>query len=75
MRKTQDMKKIAFILSLAAAIALPLFSFAHPGHGETDGFSIIHYFVEPQHAVITIGVFALSFVYFRYARKNNRRAK
>jgi len=69
------MKKTAFILSLVAALAMPLFSLAHPGHGDTDGFSIIHYFVEPVHAFITIGVIALSFGYLRYAQKNNRRAK
>ena len=35
---------------LAAAPAL----FAHPGHGETEGFTITHYFTEPVHGVISI---------------------
>lgn len=35
---------------LAAAPAL----FAHPGHGETEGFTITHYFTEPVHAVVTV---------------------
>ncbi len=69
------MKKTACTISLLAAMATPLLSLAHPGHGDTDGYSIIHYFVEPAHAVITVGVIAMSFAYFHYARKNNRRAK
>ena len=40
-------------ISLLAA-ALPLAAMAHPGHGGTDGWTITHYFVEPQHAVVTV---------------------
>jgi hypothetical protein len=47
---------------------LPLVTFAHPGHGETEGFSIIHYFVEPDHMIytwplliLTVGVIAIAY--------------
>jgi hypothetical protein len=26
--------------------------YAHPGHGHTDGHSLIHYLMEPMHAMI-----------------------
>ncbi len=26
--------------------------FAHPGHGQTEGHSFIHYLIEPMHAMI-----------------------
>jgi hypothetical protein len=35
---------------------------AHPGHGETGGFTITHYFLEPVHAVITIGAITMVIV-------------
>lgn len=41
------MKKIMFFL----ASFLPFISNAHPGHGETEGFTIKHYFTEPGHLV------------------------
>ena len=48
------------------ATALPLAALAHPGHGGTDGWTITHYFVEPQHALTTVlaigGVLLLSYV-------------
>jgi len=62
------MKKIALAL-LFAVLATPVISLAHPGHGETDGYSIIHYFIEPVHAVVTIGVVAVAFAYMKYSRR------
>jgi hypothetical protein len=45
------MKKLfGMMAGLAAAPAL----LAHPGHGETEGFTITHYFTEPVHAVVTV---------------------
>ncbi len=37
-----------------ATVFLPAISFAHPGHGTTDGYTITHYFTEPQHIAATI---------------------
>jgi hydrogenase/urease accessory protein HupE len=46
-----------------AVLSAPFVALAHPGHGETEGFTITHYFTEPIHAVATIlavvGILAL----------------
>jgi hypothetical protein len=60
---------------LSALAALPLISQAHPGHGETDGFSIIHYFSEPLHAIVTLGAVAVLFAGYRYFRRKNQHSK
>ena len=52
------------ILSLGKAIlmliivALPGIMMAHPGHGDHshDGWSIIHYFTQPEHALVSIAI-------------------
>ena len=62
------MKKIALLLSLVFIVVAPLLSFAHPGHGGTDGYTIIHYFVEPMHAFVTLGIFAFTIVLVKLAR-------
>jgi len=54
---------------MAAAIA-PLLGFAHEGHGHTHGFTITHYFVEPEHLAILLVVFAAGIIYFFRKRKN-----
>jgi putative copper export protein len=54
------MKKTSWTMAVLSA---PFAALAHPGHGETDGFTITHYFTEPIHAVATIlavgGILAL----------------
>ena len=50
----------ALLLFLVSAI--PMISLAHPGHGETGGYTITHYMVEPVHLVIS--VVALSAIVF-----------
>jgi hypothetical protein len=51
-------------LSLFLALILPVLLMAHPGHGDhthdDDGYSIIHYFTQPEHALLTIGLFAFA---------------
>jgi hypothetical protein len=57
--------------SIAAMVLpiMPFSAFAHPGHGETEGYTIIHYFTEPVHATVTVlGSVALIALY-RYARR------
>lgn len=44
---------ISFILLLITGTKLLM---AHPGHGATDGHSLIHYLTEPMHATILIAV-------------------
>lgn len=62
------------LLALTTA-ALPLFAMAHPGHGEHGehgGYTIIHYFTEPQHAVITLGVMTAAIVLILRERRKKR---
>ena len=42
------MKKIVSLLAILFTAAS---AFAHPGHGATDGYTITHYFVEPEHVL------------------------
>ncbi len=69
------MKKFAFLFVLSFLLVVPFFSWAHPGHGETDGYSIIHYFVEPMHAVVSYSALIVSFLYIRNMRKKARANK
>ncbi len=63
------MKKL---LSLTALL-FPFISQAHPGHGGSDGgYTIIHYFTEPQHALLTLGAFAVTVIYLARARKKRQ---
>lgn len=61
------MKKITSLLAACS----PVLAFAHPGHGGSDGYTIIHYFSEPQHAIITLGVMAAAIVLI--VRERNKR--
>ena len=62
------MKKII----ATVAVLLPLITLAHPGHGETEGYTIIHYFTEPQHALITLGILAAAVVYIARERRKKQ---
>lgn len=63
------MKKIATSLCFLLMLILPFITMAHPGHGETEGYTIIHYFTEPMHAIITLGSFVIVFAALRLMRK------
>jgi len=65
------MKKLATSFGLFLGMVAPLTTMAHPGHGETEGYTIIHYFTEPMHAVITLGSLLIVFAGLRYFRKKN----
>jgi len=65
------MKKY-FSLAAGTIIALlPLAASAHPGHGETDGYTITHYFVEPSHAVVILLAVAAALAIGRAVRKQS----
>jgi hypothetical protein len=49
------MKKFLTLIGLLASAT----SFAHPGHGHSEGFTITHYFVEPEHALALVAITAL----------------
>ncbi len=59
------MKKIFLLL---AAVSATLSSFAHEGHGHTHGFTIQHYFVEPEHALGVLAIVAAGVLLFRRFR-------
>ena len=55
-------------MMLLLATLLPFITMAHPGHGETEGFTIKHYIVEPEHAVFALLVMAVV-IFFLGRRK------
>jgi len=65
------MKKIivSFILFV---MCMPLISLAHPGHGETGGYTITHYFTEPVHVVVSLVALMAVVVYIRHLRKSKQ---
>lgn len=60
---------VLLILLIAAAGA-----WAHPGHGESEGHSLLHYLTEPLHIVplIAVIVFSVSIFLVMYARRKKR---
>ena len=65
------MKK--FLTAFAVAL-IPFIGFAHEGHGATNGYTITHYFVEPEHAIYTWSFFMASFILISYYRIKKRRS-
>jgi len=65
------MKKVIVALSLFV-LCMPLISFAHPGHGTTDGYTITHYFTEPVHLIIPLSILIVGIIYFRYLIRNRQ---
>ena len=59
------------IFSFTAA-ALPFFASAHPGHGDTEGYTIIHYFTEPQHLIVTGLLMITTIVLVKYIRRERQ---
>lgn len=61
---------IAFLLS-----GSPLLGFAHPGHGGhgDSGFTVKHYFVEPEHALMSLLTVSLLLIGY-YVYKNRKRS-
>lgn len=64
------MKKIAAFFS---SYIVPAITFAHPGHGDTDGYSIIHYFKEPVHLAVFGSLTLVAVLYFRYVKRKGQR--
>ncbi|MBS1513023.1 MAG: hypothetical protein JST86_19460 [Bacteroidetes bacterium] len=59
---------------LALSLLLPLFTIAHPGHGDDDGFTIIHYIKEPVHAIPLIGALVVTILLYRSLRRMKQRS-
>ena len=70
----RNMKKACYG---AIALLTPIFSFAHPGHegGHDDnGYTIIHYFTQPTHAVISFGILFLTILIIRSLNRKDQKA-
>lgn len=68
--KQNIMKKFIAVSLMIFVAFLPEVLMAHPGHGGHEGgYTIIHYFVEPMHAVVTIGCIVAVIAFVRYSRK------
>ncbi len=65
------MKKIIAALMLFS-LCVPLASLAHPGHGETGGYTITHYFTEPVHIIVSLVALSGIILYIRYSGKNRQ---
>lgn len=71
------MKKLAIQLASMLATLLPLSALAHPGHDGHDhdgGYTIIHYFTQPTHAVVSLAVVAITVILIRNLRRRNQKA-
>ena len=68
--KKYQMKKIFIVL----AALVPFISFAHDGHGSTGGFTIIHYFVEPQHLITTIVITYVLYLFYKGVMQKENKA-
>lgn len=58
-------------------VSLPELMMAHPGHGDHthDGWSIIHYFTQPDHAIVSIAiVVSLAWVAYYSFRSRSKKA-
>jgi hypothetical protein len=70
--KKGTMRKFFTIAFVSALI--PFIGFAHEGHGSTNGYTITHYFVEPEHAIYTWSFLMVSAVLVSYFRIKKRRS-
>jgi len=60
---------------LIAATLLSVSTFAHEGHGHTHGFTIKHYFVEPEHVLPAFIVVAIAILLIKRYRSTSIKNK
>ena len=65
------MKKVIAVFSFLL-FGMPFIGMAHPGHGESGGFTITHYFTEPLHIIVSASLLIAVVVYFRYLGRNKQ---
>lgn len=53
-------------------LMIPFAGIAHPGHGETGGFTIIHYFAEPLHIFAWLSVLTAIAIFIQFKYKQRR---
>lgn len=65
------MKKIIGTLSIISVA--PFMAVAHPGHGGHEGgYTIIHYFIEPVHSIVTISVTVAAYLLYKQYKKTRK---
>ena len=64
-------KNFLAVATMIMAMLLPVFTMAHEGHGHTHGFTIKHYFVEPEHIAATLLAVAIGVWFFKSQRKKS----
>ena len=64
------MIKLFFIALMMSLIPVAVMS--HPGHGETEGFTITHYLVEPIHVIATIGILFFVVVIVKWFKRKRK---
>jgi hypothetical protein len=62
-----------FFVTTCASALLPFIGFAHEGHGAHNGFTITHYFVEPEHAIYTWSALMMSTILISYYKTKKKR--
>ncbi len=67
-------KHITSIVALLMLLVAAANVWAHPGHGDSSGHSLMHYLIEPFHSLPLIAVIVLSVVIFlmMYSRRKKR---
>lgn len=74
MKGILSLSKVVLVLII---VSLPELMLAHPGHGDHshDGWSIIHYFTQPDHAIVSIAiVISLAWVTLYLLKARSKRA-
>ncbi|WP_228527720.1 hypothetical protein [Pararhodonellum marinum] len=67
------MKKLISMLT-AALFAVPFMVSAHPGHGEEDPQSLLHWLKNPEHSIpLVLAIAAIAYLVVRLNR--NRQSK
>jgi hypothetical protein len=69
------MKKLISAFQAVFVVLIPFSGMAHPGHGETEGYTITHYFTEPVHATATALLMAAVLCTVSYIRRKNSQDK
>lgn len=65
------MKKAVVAISFPV-LCLPAICLAHPGHGESGGYTITHYLTEPVHVITSLIILTVASIYNRYLVKDKQ---
>jgi hypothetical protein len=61
------------MLAMLAGL-VPFLCYAHPGHGDTEGFTIIHYLLEPEHLILLLLAIGVVFWLYKSLRGKEEKA-